>query len=74
MHALIIIKVVHYRSGIFILLGILIDLLVQIGVVTGIALAIVLGMSFSSIAGLFSKDPEVLQIVRKGVLVSDVYT
>ncbi|WZZ10300.1 hypothetical protein YC2023_096221 [Brassica napus] len=40
----------------------------KIGVVTGIALAIVLGMSFSSIAGLFSKDPEVLQIVRKGVL------
>lgn len=47
---------------------------VQIGVVTGIALAIVLGMSFSSIAGLFSKDPEVLRIVRKGVLVSDVIT
>lgn len=42
--------------------------------VTGIALAIVLGMSFSSIAGLFSKDPEVLRIVRKGVLVSDVNT
>ncbi|ANM68078.1 Multi antimicrobial extrusion protein [Arabidopsis thaliana x Arabidopsis arenosa] len=40
----------------------------KIGVVTGIALAIVLGMSFSSIAGLFSKDPEVLRIVRKGVL------
>ncbi|XP_018450780.1 protein DETOXIFICATION 45, chloroplastic isoform X2 [Raphanus sativus] len=40
----------------------------KIGVVTGITLAIVLGMSFSSIAGLFSKDPEVLQIVRKGVL------
>ena len=40
---------------------------------TGIALAIVLGMSFSSIAGLFSKDPEVLQIVRKGVFVSDVF-
>lgn len=47
---------------------------VQIGVVTGIALAVVLGMSFSSIAGLFSKDPEVLRIVRKGVLVSDVIT
>lgn len=41
---------------------------------TGIALAIVLGMSFSSIAGLFSKDPEVLQIVRKGVLVSGVFS
>lgn len=40
---------------------------------TGIALAIVLGMSFDSIAGLFSKDPEVLRIVRKGVLVSDCY-
>ncbi|KAJ0233593.1 Protein DETOXIFICATION 45 [Hirschfeldia incana] len=40
----------------------------KIGVVTGIALAIVLGMSFSSLAGLFSKDPEVLRIVRKGVL------
>ncbi|KAF8097636.1 hypothetical protein N665_0284s0005 [Sinapis alba] len=40
----------------------------KIGVVTGIALAIVLGMSFSSVAGLFSKDPEVLRIVRKGVL------
>lgn len=40
----------------------------KIGVVTGIALAIVLGISFSSVAGLFSKDPEVLQIVRKGVL------
>ncbi|ESQ53076.1 hypothetical protein EUTSA_v10024830mg [Eutrema salsugineum] len=40
----------------------------KIGLVTGIALAIVLGMSFSSIAGLFSKDPEVLRIVRKGVL------
>ncbi|CAN8276819.1 unnamed protein product [Cochlearia groenlandica] len=40
----------------------------KIGVVTGMALAIVLGLSFSSIAGLFSKDPEVLRIVRKGVL------
>ncbi|CAA7042421.1 unnamed protein product [Microthlaspi erraticum] len=40
----------------------------KIGVVTGIALAIVLGLSFDSIAGLFSKDPQVLQIVRKGVL------
>ncbi|CAH2075795.1 unnamed protein product, partial [Thlaspi arvense] len=40
----------------------------KVGVVTGIALAIVLGMSFSSIAGLFSKDPEVLGIVRKGAL------
>ncbi|XP_023635535.1 protein DETOXIFICATION 45, chloroplastic isoform X1 [Capsella rubella] len=40
----------------------------KIGVVTGFGLAILLGMSFSSIAGLFSKDPEVLRIVRKGVL------
>lgn len=40
---------------------------------TGIALAIVLGISFSSVAGLFSKDPEVLRIVRKGVLVSDEF-
>lgn len=42
----------------------------QIGLVTGVFLAAVLGVSFSSLATLFTKDAEVLGIVRTGVLVS----
>lgn len=41
----------------------------QIGIVTGLLLAAILGVSFSSIATLFTKDAEVLGIVRTGVLV-----
>ena len=41
----------------------------QLGVFAGIALAIVLSGSFSNIAELFTKDAEVLQIVKSGVLV-----
>ncbi|KAK4437564.1 protein DETOXIFICATION 45, chloroplastic [Sesamum alatum] len=40
----------------------------KIGFVTGVLLAVVLGVSFSSLAPLFTKDIEVLGIVRTGVL------
>lgn len=40
----------------------------KLGVFAGIALAIVLSGSFSNIAELFTKDAEVLQIVKSGVL------
>ncbi|KAM7479501.1 hypothetical protein LguiA_027714 [Lonicera macranthoides] len=40
----------------------------KIGLLTGVCLAAVLGMSFSSVATLFTKDAEVLGIVRTGVL------
>jgi hypothetical protein len=41
----------------------------QIGLVTGISLAAILGVSFGSLATVFTKDAEVLEIVRTGVLV-----
>ncbi|KAL2493514.1 MATE efflux family protein 3 [Forsythia ovata] len=40
----------------------------KIGLVTGVSLAVILGVSFSSLAPLFTKDVEVLRIVRTGVL------
>ncbi|GJZ74850.1 protein DETOXIFICATION 45, chloroplastic [Tanacetum coccineum] len=40
----------------------------KIGFVTGVTLAIILGMSFGSIATLFTKDTEVLRIARTGIL------
>ncbi|KAI3446335.1 hypothetical protein Pfo_003000 [Paulownia fortunei] len=40
----------------------------KIGFITGVFLAVVLGISFSSLAPLFTKDVEVLGIVRTGVL------
>ncbi|XP_047943879.1 protein DETOXIFICATION 45, chloroplastic isoform X1 [Salvia hispanica] len=40
----------------------------KIGLVTGISLAVILGFSFSSLAPIFTKDAEVLRIVRTGVL------
>lgn len=43
--------------------------LFQLGVFAGIALAIVISASYSNIAELFTKDAEVLQIVKSGVLV-----
>lgn len=41
----------------------------QIGLLTGVSLAAILGVSFSSLATLFTKDAEVLAVVRTGVLV-----
>lgn len=38
------------------------------GLITGISLAIILGVSFSSIATMFTKDAEVLAIARSGLL------
>uniref|UniRef100_A0A2C9WL60 Polysaccharide biosynthesis protein C-terminal domain-containing protein n=1 Tax=Manihot esculenta TaxID=3983 RepID=A0A2C9WL60_MANES len=38
------------------------------GLITGICLAIILGVSFSSVATLFTKDVEVLATVRSGLL------
>ena len=43
--------------------------LFQIGVLTGVSLATILGLSFGSLAPLFTKDPKVLGIVGTGVLV-----
>ncbi|XP_044509699.1 protein DETOXIFICATION 45, chloroplastic-like isoform X2 [Mangifera indica] len=40
----------------------------KIGVVTGVSLAAILGLSFGSLASLFTKDPKVLGIVRTGIL------
>ncbi|KAJ4774959.1 Protein DETOXIFICATION [Rhynchospora pubera] len=40
----------------------------KIGVFAGIALAVGLGASFGRLAELFTKDPEVLQVVKSGVL------
>lgn len=41
----------------------------QIGLFTGVFLSAVLAMSFGSLATLFTKDAEVLRIVKTGVLV-----
>ena len=41
----------------------------QTGLFTGISLAIILGVSFGSLATLFTNDSEVLGIVRSGLLV-----
>nr|GEW08700.1 protein DETOXIFICATION 45, chloroplastic-like [Tanacetum cinerariifolium] len=38
------------------------------GLITGVSLAIILGLSFSTLATLFTNDAEVLRIVRSGVL------
>ncbi|CAA3012519.1 DETOXIFICATION 45, chloroplastic [Olea europaea subsp. europaea] len=40
----------------------------KIGFVAGVSLAVILGVSFSSLATLFTKDVEVLRVVRTGVL------
>ncbi|XP_057769133.1 protein DETOXIFICATION 45, chloroplastic [Salvia miltiorrhiza] len=40
----------------------------KIGLVTGVSLAVILGFSFSSLAPIFTKDVEVLRVVRTGVL------
>lgn len=50
-------------------LSLFMQMFFQIGIVTGLLLAAILGVSFSSIATLFTKDAEVLGIVRTGVLV-----
>lgn len=50
-------------------LSIIMHMFFQIGIVTGVLLAAILGVSFSSIATLFTKDAEVLGIVRTGILV-----
>ena len=41
----------------------------QTGLFTGISLAIILGVSFGSLATLFTTDSEVLGIIRSGLLV-----
>ncbi|KAF8405524.1 hypothetical protein HHK36_010431 [Tetracentron sinense] len=43
-------------------------ILLQTGLLTGVSLAVVLGVSFGHLATLFTKDPEVLRIVRSGIL------
>ncbi|KAJ9550202.1 hypothetical protein OSB04_014247, partial [Centaurea solstitialis] len=43
-------------------------LVLKIGLFTGVSLAAILGISFGSIATLFTKDIEVLRIARTGVL------
>lgn len=45
----------------------------QIGLLTGICLTAILGASFGSLATFFTKDPEVLQVVRMGVLVCLIF-
>ncbi|XP_021776294.1 protein DETOXIFICATION 45, chloroplastic-like [Chenopodium quinoa] len=42
------------------------NFVLKIGIVTGGALAVILGSSFGSLANLFTKDPAVLQIVKSG--------
>lgn len=41
----------------------------QIGLLTGICLTAILGVSFGSLAGVFTQDLKVLQVARTGVLV-----
>ncbi|KAH9654877.1 protein DETOXIFICATION 45 [Citrus sinensis] len=44
------------------------NFVLKIGVLTGVSLATILGLSFGSLAPLFTKDPKVLGIVGTGVL------
>ncbi|EEF36584.1 DNA-damage-inducible protein f, putative [Ricinus communis] len=44
------------------------NFVLKIGLLTGVSLAAILGVSFGSIATLFTKDAEVLGIVRTGIL------
>uniref|UniRef100_A0A5B7AMH5 Protein DETOXIFICATION n=1 Tax=Davidia involucrata TaxID=16924 RepID=A0A5B7AMH5_DAVIN len=44
------------------------NFVLKVGLVTGVSLAVLLGVSFGSLATLFTKDPEVLKVVRTGVL------
>ncbi|KDP42017.1 hypothetical protein JCGZ_03080 [Jatropha curcas] len=44
------------------------NFVLKIGLVTGVSLALILGVSFDSMATLFTKDVEVLGIVRTGIL------
>ncbi|PQQ15638.1 protein DETOXIFICATION 45 chloroplastic isoform X1 [Prunus yedoensis var. nudiflora] len=44
------------------------DFVLKIGLFTGVSLSVILGLSFGSLATLFTKDPEVLLIVRSGIL------
>ncbi|XP_022989536.1 protein DETOXIFICATION 45, chloroplastic-like [Cucurbita maxima] len=44
------------------------SLAIKVGLLAGIILCAVLGASFHSLAPLFTKDPQVLEILRKGVL------
>ncbi|KAF7142684.1 hypothetical protein RHSIM_Rhsim05G0048500 [Rhododendron simsii] len=44
------------------------NFVLKIGLLTGVSLAAILGVSFSSLATLFTKDAEVLAVVRTGVL------
>ncbi|XP_042508826.1 protein DETOXIFICATION 45, chloroplastic isoform X2 [Macadamia integrifolia] len=46
----------------------IVHFVLKMGVFTGISLALILGASFGSLATLFTKDTEVLGIVRSGVL------
>lgn len=44
------------------------NFVLKIGLLTGVSLAAILGLSFGSLATLFTKDAEVLGVVRTGVL------
>ncbi|VVA26549.1 PREDICTED: DETOXIFICATION [Prunus dulcis] len=44
------------------------DSALKIGLFTGVSLSVILGLSFGSLATLFTRDPEVLVIVRSGIL------
>ncbi|KAJ7967086.1 Protein DETOXIFICATION [Quillaja saponaria] len=44
------------------------NFMLRIGFLTGISLTVILGVSFGSLASFFTKDAEVLQVVRAGVL------
>nr|XP_028954614.1 protein DETOXIFICATION 45, chloroplastic-like isoform X4 [Malus domestica] len=46
-----------------------VDSVLKIGLFTGISLSVILGVPFGSLATLFTNDPEVLAIVRSGILV-----
>ncbi|KAL6522495.1 Protein DETOXIFICATION 45, chloroplastic [Orobanche minor] len=43
-------------------------LVLKVGCVTGVSLALILGVSFGSVASLFTKDAQVLGVVRNGIL------
>lgn len=44
------------------------NFVLQVGIFTGVSLAAILGLSFGSLATLFTQDAEVLGVVRSGIL------
>ncbi|KAJ0010036.1 hypothetical protein Pint_34118 [Pistacia integerrima] len=68
MHASLVLIASYISKGDFKTVREVTNFVLKIGVVTGVSLAAILGVSFGSLATLFTKDPKVLGIVRTGIL------